>query len=383
MTIGLTSLPLTKYQLDTFTAENRSPLMAMIEITNRCNMACPVCFSKAHSKAEDISFEEIKIRIQNLLNVAGPIPLQISGGEPTLHRDLPRVVKYAKKMGFNNIELITNGLRISHEPDYLPTLVECGLTAVYLQFDGLSKDTYLQIRGKDMSEIRHRSIAAIRQANICCTLAVAVVRGVNDHELGDIVNFAISHIDTVRAINFQSAARFTGRFEIQDHRNGYDLNELTHIIEKQCNIEPGGFRSDILGHAKCNAMSLIYLIDDRLEPLFNHISEKTLRQFLGNNSHEIIADLFSGKERFAKKHVLNPNAWKALLEASAIFGKSRKLSAILKARHILLFAKSFMEKNDLDESRIAKCNYAIATTNGVYPFCAYNNLHRFTKEQLQ
>ncbi len=379
MTIGITKFPLNNYRTGPFEAEIRTPLMAMIEISNRCNMSCPVCFSRAHNTAEDVSLNEIKVRIHNLLDVAGPIPLQISGGEPTLHPDLPEVIRYAKKMGFVNIELITNGIKISQDPNYLSSLVECGLSAVYLQFDGLTRETYLQIRGKDMSEIRSRSIAAIRKAEICCTLAVAVVRGVNDHELGDIVNFAIENVDTVRAINFQSAARFTGRFDIQDHDKGYGLTELTQLIEKQSNIAPGGFRTDILGHPQCNAMSLVYIIDGQLEPLFNHISEETLSQFLGNNSREIIADLFRGKERFARKHILNPNAWRALLEASAIFGKSRKLSAILKAQHILLFAKSFMEKNDLDASRIAKCNYAIAATDGVYSFCAYNNLHRFSK----
>ncbi len=353
--------------------------MAMVEISNRCNMACPVCFSGAHNEAKDVTFDVIKMRIQNLLDVAGPIPLQISGGEPTLHPELPEVIHYARKMGFKNIELITNGIRISREKDYLSSLVDCGLTAVYLQFDGLSRNTYLQLRGMDMSEIRSRSIAVTRQAGICCTLAVAVVRGVNDHELGDIVNFAIENIDTVRAINFQAAARFSGRFDIQDQRHGYGLTELTKLIEEQSNIAPGGFRTDILGHSQCNAMSLVYVIDGRLEPLFNHISEKTLSKFLGKNRREIIAELFGGKEKFARKHILNPNAWRALLEASAIFGSTRKLSEILKAQHILLFAKSFMEKKDLDESRINKCNYGIAATDGVFSFCAYNNLHRFSK----
>ena len=101
--------------------------------------------------------------------------------------------------------------------------------------------------------------------------------------------------------------------------------------------------------------------------------------FLGDNPREVIADLFMGKEKFAKKYLLNPRAWKALLEASTIFGKSRNLTSILKAQHLLLFAKSFMEKHDLDASRIARCNYAIAETDGVYPFCAFNNLHRFPK----
>ncbi len=379
MTIGLTRSPLSRYRLGNFETMNHAPLMAMVEITNRCNMTCPVCFSAARNTSSDVSLEEIKLRLKNLLQVAGPIPLQISGGEPTLHRELPQVIHYAKKVGFKNIELITNGIRISQEPSYLFSLVDHGLTAVYLQFDGLTKATYMQIRGRDMSEVRSRSLTAIRDAEICCTLAVAVIRDINDNELGDIVRFAINNIDTVRAINFQSAARFTGRFEVDSIDPGYHLPELIQRIEKLSRISPGGFATDILGHSQCNAMSLLYLIDGKLEPLFKHISPKTLSHFLGNNSREIIADLFRGKEKFARKHITNPKAWRALLEASSIFGKSKKLSSILKAQHILLFAKSFMEKDSLDENRIALCNYAIAETDGVYSFCAFNNLHRFAK----
>ena len=379
MVTASTTVTLNTSRLGEFAAKMRKPLMAMVEITNRCNMACPICFSGSHHGAEDVTLAEIRVRIQNLLNIGGPIPLQISGGEPTLHPELPEVIRYAKKMGFRNIELISNGLRLCREQGYLSSLVDCGLTSVYLQFDGVSPNTYRQLRGMDMSEIRSRSISIIRQAGICCTLAVAVVRGVNDHELGDIVNFAVRNIDTVRAINFQAAARFTGRFDVPDHCQGYGLAELTERIEEQSNIPPGGFRTDILGHPQCNAMSLVYVIDDGFEPLFNHISDDTLTRFLGSNTREIIADLFDGKEKFARKHILNPSAWKALLEASAIFGRSKKLSAILKAQHILLFAKSFMERNGLDESRIHQCNYGIATTDGVYSFCAYNNFHRFSK----
>ena len=75
------------------------------------------------------------------MSVAGLIPLQISGGEPTLHPQLPEVVAEARRRGFRNIELVTNGMIISANPDFLSALVDQGLTAVYLQFDGLRKQT--------------------------------------------------------------------------------------------------------------------------------------------------------------------------------------------------------------------------------------------------
>jgi uncharacterized radical SAM superfamily Fe-S cluster-containing enzyme len=360
-----------------FTGGQHRPLMAMVEITNRCNMRCPICFTGANSSGKDVGLDEIKIRLQKLLETAGPIPVQISGGEPTLHPQLHEVIAYARLLGFKNIELVTNGIVISRNQGYLPSLVAKGLTAVYLQFDGLSKETYIKIRGQDMSEVRLRCIDAIRKAEICCTLAVAVTKNINDHELGEIVRFAIKNIDTVRAVNFQSATRFTGRFEVDPQASGYKLSDLTRLIEEQSGLAPGGFITDVLGHSHCNAMSLVYVIDGRLEPLFKYISKTSRDNFLGPDSRQTILDLFQGREKFYRKYLFHRKTWKALFEAIAIFGKHPTLQSVMNSDHILLFAKSFMESSTLDVDRLNKCCYGIAVTDGVYSFCAYNNLHRF------
>ena len=351
--------------------------MAMLEVTNRCNMSCPVCFTDAHPKGSDLAIDEIETRLDNLLEIAGSIPLQISGGEPTLHPQLGDIVGLARSRGFRNIELVTNGIVISTSRDYLEELVDQGLTAVYLQFDGLSKKTYTTIRGQDMSRVRCRSVEAIRQAKICCTLAVAVTPGVNDGELGDIVSFGIANIDTVRAINFQSATPFAGRYEVSSQERSYRLDELVAMIETQCEMDQGGFVSDLFGHPQCNTMSLVYVVDGRLKPLFSYISPQTRRNFLGKDPRQILLDLFRGKEYFCRKYLISPRTWKFLAEAVDIFGTEHRLQSLLKARHILLFAKSFMDRSALDPSRLDKCCYGIATDKGIYSFCAYNNLHRF------
>ena len=366
-----------KTEIGRFSGGSQRPMMAMLEITNRCNMSCPLCFTDASHTAPDVSLDEIVKRLDTLLEIAGPIPLQISGGEPTLHPQLADVVAEARRRGFRNIDLVTNGVIISANPDYLAALVDRGLTAVYLQFDGLKKQTYEAIRGQDMSEVRIRSIEAIRQARICCTLAVAVTPQVNDHELGDIVEFGINNIDTVRAINFQSATRFAGRYRVQSTERGYSLAELVNLIEMQCGLDKGGFVSDLFGHPQCNSMSLVYVVDGLLKPLFSYISPDTRRNFLGREPRQILLDLFKGKEYFCRKYLISPRTWKFLAEAVDIFGNEHRLQSLLKARHILLFAKSFMDRPALDPDRLSQCCYGIATENGVYSFCAYNNLHRF------
>ena len=352
------------------------PLMAMVEITARCNMACPLCFAGSTKNGADLPLAEITRRLRNLLHTAGPVPLQISGGEPTMHPQLPKIICGARELGFTKIELVTNGIRISEQGEYLKRLVEEGLTSVYLQFDGLRKTTYLKIRGRDMSRYRLDSIEAIRAAGLCCTLAVAVVEGVNDHELGDIVHFAANHIDTVRAVNFQAAARFNGRFALTTQSGGYSLDALVARIEEQIDMESGGFSTALLGHRHCNAMSLVFLVDGKFKPLFACLSENLLREYLGTNKREFVSDLLLGKEHFSRKHLFRPKAWSLLRQAATIFGKNPRLQTILQTKHLLLFAKSFMEKSTLSCERIQQCNYGIAAADGVYCFCAYNNLHR-------
>lgn len=350
--------------------------MAMVEVTNRCNMACPICYSDASPETRDKSLEEIQHSLQQLLEVTeNPIPLQISGGEPTLREDLPQIVRMAREMGYRNIEVISNGIRIAREPGYLNSLKEQGLTAVYLQFDGLQPETTLAIRGQDMSRIRSKAIETIRENELCCTLAVVVTRGVNDRELGDIINFAIENIDVVRAINFQSATRLTGRFDLEEEYEGYSLPRLLELIEEQSGVGADTFFSEHLGHPSCNAMSPLFIVGDKREPLFKHIKKEDALNFLGEDCREKILATFGGTKSFFNRHLLSKEAWRLIAQAAPIFGNNPY--NVLKSKHLLIFAKAFMEKSGLDQDRLATCCYAITSEKGVYSFCAYNNLHRF------
>jgi uncharacterized radical SAM superfamily Fe-S cluster-containing enzyme len=164
---------------------------------------------------------------------------------------------------------------------------------------------------------------------------------------------------------------------VGSQERSYRLDELVAMIETQCEMDQGGFVSDLFGHPQCNAMSLVYVVDGRLKPLFSYISPQTRCNFLGKDPRQILLDLFRGKEYFCRKYLISPRTWKFLAEAVDIFGTEHRLQSLLKARHILLFAKSFMDRSALDPSRLDKCCYGIATDKGIYSFCAYNNLHRF------
>lgn len=362
--------------LGRFCPGHKKPLMAMVEVTHRCNMNCPICFSDSRDSSSDIPISRIRAYLEQLMEVTDtPIPIQISGGEPSLRDDLGSVIGMARQMGYRNIELITNGIRIAKDAEYLDDLKANGLTAVYLQFDGLQPHTTVAIRGRDMTNIRHKALSVIRKAGLCCTLAVVVTKGVNENEIGDIVRFGIDNIDVVRAINFQSATRLTGRFNFGDEYSGYGLNELLSLIEGQTGIGADTFLSDHLGHSSCNAMSPIFITDGKWEPLFKYIGEDDLAAFLGADGRDKILAAFAGKKALFFQHLLSPKGWRLLAKAAPIFGSNPY--SVLRSQHLLLFAKSFMEKDAIDPKRIKQCCYAITGEKGVVSFCAYNNLYRF------
>ena len=156
------------------------------------------------------------------------------------------------------------------------------------------------------------------------------------------------------------------------------MPELLKLIEAQTGISADTFRSEHFGHPGCNAMSPVFLVNGKLEPLFKYISKDDSSAFLGEEPRKKILATFAGKKEFFFRHLFNPNAWKLMAKAAPIFGSNPY--NILRTDHLLLFAKSFMETSSLDPQRIGQCCYAITTKKGVFSFCAYNNMHRFRTE---
>ena len=348
----------------------------MVEVTNRCNLQCRLCFSNATDQAADIPLDRIHRRLENLLHVTGgPIPLQISGGEPTVRKNLGEVIALARQLGFIHIELITNGIRIAREPHLLRKWKTQGLKAIYLQFDGLEATTHVALRGRDLRHIRIQAIEAARQAGLCCTLACSITPGINDHEMGAMIDFAWAHIDTVRAVSFQAATPFPGRFNLKTPGQGLTLNELLNLIEIQSGLPASTFYSEPLGHPACNALSYVFAVDGERRPLFAYLTREDIAQLLAGRRHDAILGLFSGKQYFFDHFLTNPQSWKIIAKSAPLFG--RNPLNMLRAKHLLIFAKSFIQPGDEADDRLRQCCYGIATDTGVYSFCDYNHHHRF------
>lgn len=194
--------------------ERRGTLLE-IEVTRNCNLHCPVCFASAVGGEDDPTMDEIGAMYDTIARAVGTDgAVQITGGEPTCRADLPDIIRMGRSKGFWGIEVNTNGLVIAKKQGYLEELVRAGLTGVYLSFDGLTGDVYEVTCGRDILDIKMRVIERCREVGIQVVLSVAVVAGLNDTQLGDLLRFSLENSDVVAGLALQPA--FTsGRFEAQ------------------------------------------------------------------------------------------------------------------------------------------------------------------------
>ncbi len=199
--------------------------LALIEINEHCNLECPVCFAESSpQKKTNRSLEEIEAMMDALVESEGePDVLQLSGGEPTIHPQILEILKLAKSKPIKHLMLNTNGVRIAKDKEFVKQLAEFtpGFE-VYLQFASLEKAALENLRGVDLRAIRQKTLENLNEFDIATSLVITIKKGVNDHELGAIIDYALNY-KCVRGITFQP---------IQDagRNEGFDKNEDRFLL---------------------------------------------------------------------------------------------------------------------------------------------------------
>lgn len=206
----------------------------LLEVTNRCNLKCPVCFARSGEEAaqRESSLAEIGRWYDTMMSCGGPFNIQLSGGEPTVREDLEAIIRLGKDKGFTFFQLNTNGLRLAEEPDYAERLKAAGLSCVFLQFDGLKESSYERLRGKALLEIKKLAISNCRAAGLGVVLVPVIARGINEDEVGAILQFAWEQMPAVRGVHFQPLS-FFGRYDAGQETDRYTLPQLLQAIEQQ------------------------------------------------------------------------------------------------------------------------------------------------------
>jgi uncharacterized radical SAM superfamily Fe-S cluster-containing enzyme len=212
--------------------------LTLLEITDACNLNCPVCYAESGThRTTHRSMEQIERMLDRIAaNEAEPDIIQISGGEPTLHPQFFEVLEAARRRPTKHLMVNTNGVRIAGDRAFAEKLATyMPRFELYLQFDSLRRDPLMQLRGADLRGVRERALAHLNDLGISTTLVVTVEQGVNDNELGSIIEFALSQ-PAVRGVTFQpvqQAGRLAG-YSAAEHR--LTLTEVRRRILEQTSL---------------------------------------------------------------------------------------------------------------------------------------------------
>jgi uncharacterized radical SAM superfamily Fe-S cluster-containing enzyme len=384
--------------------------LAIIDITNRCNLKCPVCFANASAAGYvyEPTAEQVTGMLENLHNNK-PVPataLQFSGGEPTICNGLFDYVRKAKEIGFKHVEVNTNGVRIAQDPEYAKQLKEAGVSTIYLQFDGLTPDVYKFIRGLDLLETKMKAIENLRQAGFdSVVLVITLVQGVNDQQLGDVIKFAAKNYDVIRCINVQPVS-LCGRLPQREREKmRITITDFMRLVEEQTSgdikvsdfypvpvVVPvskavGALKDkryvEFTAHPHCGMATFVFLEDGKITPITRM---GNIEKFTGSLK-QVYADAIKGSKSKAKlrlvgsaRHIkfsfLRKYILKVLMEGDySSLGDFARNALMISSMH-------FMDLYNYDLERVQRCVIHYAVPDGrIIPFCAMNNIHRAEVEK--
>lgn len=207
---------------------------ALIEVTQNCNLHCKICFADSGScMREDPSLDQIKFQYESVRNASGICNIQLSGGEPTLRDDLPQIVRMGLETGFKFIQVNTNGIRIGEDEKYVKELKDAGVSSIFLQFDSTRDSINKKMRGKELLGVKAKAIENCKKYGIGVILVPTLVPGINVDNIGEIIDFALEYIPTVRGVHFQPVSYF-GRVPFAPgNEDRITLPEVMDEIERQ------------------------------------------------------------------------------------------------------------------------------------------------------
>jgi uncharacterized radical SAM superfamily Fe-S cluster-containing enzyme len=351
----------------------RKTCCALVEVTPRCNLKCPVCFaSSGDSPAEDPTVGALFETFKGLVG-AGSTFVHLSGGEPTVRDNLPDIVAAAKSAGCENIQLNTNGLRLGQDTAYTKALKDAGLSFVFLQFDGTEDTIYEKLRGRPLLEQKKAAIKACGENRLGVTLVPTVVPGVNDHNIGDILDFGLRNSPAVRGVHFQPVSYF-GRYpKAPDNKDRITLPEILHAVEHQTGgkLRLSDFAPSCCDHPRCG-----------FHGDFVVLPNQTLLRLTPKNRKSSCCDTKSALRDTS--HLKNRNfvarRWKRPEEDGTPEDGSENLDADfsdmdiflkrVKSHGFTITAMAFQDAYTLDIERLRMCSLHVARDGRVIPFCA-------------
>jgi hypothetical protein len=337
--------------------------------------------------------------------------VQFSGGEPTLYPRFHDVLRMAAEMGFTHIQCATNGILFA-DPEFAQQAKEAGLHTLYLQFDGVTDDVYLRTRGQKLHQTKLACIESCRRAGLKIIFVPTIVKGVNDHQIGDMIRLAIDNVDCVSGFSFQPVC-FTGRInrhELQAKR--FTQSDLAHAVADQTRLTDkyddwfplsctstfskllSGLqnynRPSITCHPHCGIGTYLYVdpVSKKAVPITKFFDMPAMLRdvdLLARDAQAARVKMFTKisawhrlrkhfKPQFAPPGLTFERFLQTLQGMTDhSFGRGQG-DGTFTYKTLLIGGMHFMDAYNYDLERVKRCVIHHATPSGkVYPFCIYNS----------
>lgn len=381
------------------TEHEQHTCIGLVEITSACNLSCPMCFASSGPGGKHLSVAECCRAIDRLVEVEGrPEVLQLSGGEPTLHPHFEEILDYAMQQPIDYVQINTNGVRLANDQRLVDTLSMHGRRLeVFFQLDGFNNRISEALRGESLLETKLRALERLGRAAIHVTLAATLQGGVNDDQLGALVQFGLER-PWITGINFQPAT-YSGRYVVpgQLERRITFPDVIKGIAEQTAGMfAVDDFMPLPCAHPNCHSLSYVYRSGGRNVPLTRFIDARRHLDLLANGitftrsaARNLILQ-YLGRQGCcggecspdsAECTTLGPTLPIAASTqfdplATEFFGKV--LEQQLGAEDIFrITITSFLDVFNFDVRRLMKCcTHHVLPSGHVIPFCAYNVLYR-------
>jgi 7,8-dihydro-6-hydroxymethylpterin dimethyltransferase len=390
------------------TEHEQHTCVGVLEITSSCNLTCPMCYAASGPGGKHLSLADAKRQIDRLVEVEGRAEIcQLSGGEPTIHPQFDQIVEYALSREIDYVMINTNGIRFARDP----SLVELAAQhkdrlEVYFQFDGIREDVYLSLRGEPLLETKLAALEALGRAGVHVTLVATLQGGVNDNEMGSLVEFGLAR-PWITGISFQPAT-YSGRHVLpQTLERRITFPDVIKGVAKQTN---GLFREDDFlplpcAHPNCHQIAIAYRARGTAIPVTRFIDARANLDLLANGisftrakSRDLILAYLGrqaccggncgpGNDRETERqrdgeslpsaspslpHSVSPSS----TAADDFF--TRIINEQLGAENLFrITITNFLDAYNFDVRRLMKCcTHHVLPSGHVIPFCAYNVLYR-------
>src|SRR5213082_3216735 len=214
-----------------------------VDLTNRCNMMCDPCFMDANQVGfvHELSWEDIQTLLDNAISIKPKrqMSVQFSGGEPTLSPYFLDAVRYARKVGYTSVQAATNGIEFAKSFEFCQQAAEAGLRYVYLQFDGIGNAANSHRKVGNLFDVKLKAIHNLHNAGVEIVPVTTIVNGINNEQVGRIIQFALDNPKTISFLSFQPVSFTVRDEEVTDERRmaqRYTLSHLAHDVKDQVGL---------------------------------------------------------------------------------------------------------------------------------------------------